>query len=113
MRLQARDAFGVLFAGDLHSAWPLMVATFIAPKARQPSGLFVGLSGRDRLPPVVRGCLLMPPAAIGCARAKAVVDGEGLPAQGGSEHAGAGDFAFVAQWGSFHKDNLQTPKFHK
>lgn len=90
MRLQARDAFGVLFAGELHSAWPLMVAIFTAPKARQPSGSFVGLSRRDGLPPIVRGCLLMFPAAIGCARAKAVVDGKGLPAQGGSEHAGAG-----------------------
>lgn len=90
MRLQARDAFGVLFAGELHSAWPLMVAIFTAPKARQPSRPFVGLSRRDGLPPIVRGCLLMFPAAIGCARAKAVVDGEGLPARGGSEHAGAG-----------------------
>ena len=99
VRLQARDAFGVLFAGELHSAWPLMVATFIAPKARQPSGLFVGLSGRDRLPPVVRGCLLMPPAAIGCARAKAVVDGEGLPARGGSGHTGAGRLRFRCAMG--------------
>lgn len=90
MRLQARDAFGVLVAGELHSAWPLMVATFIAPKARQPSGSFVGLSRRDGLPPVVCGYRLMFPAAIGCARAKAVVDGKGLPAQGCSEHAGAG-----------------------
>lgn len=99
MRLQARDAFGVLVAGELHSAWPLMVATFIAPKARQPSGSFVGLSRRDGLPPIVRGCLLTFPAAIGCAWAKAVVDGEGLPARGGSEHAGAGRLALVAQWG--------------
>lgn len=90
MRLQARDAFGVLFAGDLRSAWPLKVAIFTASKARQPSGSFVGLSRRDGLPPVVRGCLLTFPVAIGCARAKAVVDGEGLPARGGSEHTGAG-----------------------
>ena len=99
VRLQARDAFGVLFAGDLRSAWPLKVATFIAPKARQPSGLFVGLSGRDRLPPVVRGYRLMFPAAIGCARAKAVVDGEGLPAQGCSKHAGAGRLRFRCAMG--------------
>lgn len=90
VRLQARDAFGVLFAGDLRSAWPLKVAIFTAPKARQPSGSFVGLSRRDGLPPVVRGCLLTFPAAIGCAWAKAVVDGEGLPAQGCSKHTGAG-----------------------
>lgn len=99
MRLQARDAFGVLFAGDLHSAWPLMVATFIAPKARQPSGSFVGLSRRDGLPPIVRGYRLMSPAAIGYAWAKAVVDGKGLPAQGGSEHAGAGRLRFRCAMG--------------
>lgn len=99
MRLQARDAFGVLFAGDLRSAWPLMVAIFTAPKARQPSGSFVGLSRRDGLPPIVRGCLLTFPAAIGCAWAKAVVDGKGLPAQGGSEHAGAGRLRFRCAMG--------------
>lgn len=99
VRLQARDAFGVLFAGDLRSAWPLMVATFTAPKARQPSGSFVGLSRRDGLPPIVRGCLLTFPAAIGCAWAKAVVDGEGLPAPGGSEHAGAGRLRFRCAMG--------------
>lgn len=90
MRLQARDAFGVLFAGDLRSTWPLKVAIFTASKVRQPSGSFVGLSRRDGLPPVVRGYRLMFPAAIGCAWAKAVVDGEGLPTRGGSGHTGAG-----------------------
>lgn len=99
VRLQARDGFGVLFAGDLRSAWPLMVAIFTAPKARQPSGSFVGLSRRDGLPPIVRGCLLTFPAAIGCAWAKAVVDGKGLPAQGGSEHAGAGRLRFRCAMG--------------
>ena len=99
MRLQARDAFGVLFAGELHSAWPLKVAIFTAPKVRQPSGSFVGLSSRDGLPPIARGCLLTFPAAIGCAWAKAVVDGEGLPAQGGSEHAGAGRLRFRCAMG--------------
>ena len=93
------DGFGVLFAGDLRSAWPLKVAIFTAPKVRQPSGSFVGLSGRDGLPPVVRGCLLMPPAAIGCARAKAVVDGKGLPAQGCSKHVGAGRLRFRCAMG--------------
>ena len=85
-----RGWFGVLFAGELHSAWPLMVAIFTASKARQPSRPFVGLSRRDGLPPIVRGCLLTFSAVIGCAWAKAVVDGKGLPAQGDSEHAGAG-----------------------
>lgn len=99
MRLQARDAFGVLFAGELHSAWLLMVAIFTAPKARQPSGSFVGLSRRDGLPPVVRGYRLMFPAAIGCARAKAVVDGKACRRRAAPSTPGRGGFAFVAQWG--------------
>ena len=40
------------------------------------------------------------PAAIGCAWAKAVVDGKGLPVQGGSEHVGAGRLRFRCAMGA-------------